>query len=59
VPLRTSVPCFLWVPITMSAPESTAHSSAEWDEAQCIASLAQLERLQEQVGQHTHSLREL
>ena len=37
----------------MSAPESTAHSTAEWDEAQCTAALAQLEQLQEQVCQRT------
>jgi hypothetical protein len=41
---------------TMSAPESTAHSSVEWNEAQCTAALAKLEQLQAQVCHHTLTL---
>jgi hypothetical protein len=39
----------------MSAPESAAQPGAGWDEAQCMAALAQLEQLQAQVRTYTQS----
>ena len=48
----------LYLPCVMSASEPAAQPGAGWDEAQCMAALAQLEQLQAQVRVH-HSLTDL